>query len=134
MRFSVYAFENFKYIVQKDQILNGSSFFKFLFSPIPRDIWPEKPYDVQHLIVQLYKKILFVGGTSQTVPFFGEIYWNFKIILGSFVIFVFGVVFNRIEKLFNLNSAISTLLIIFLFHLVFLKYGEVVSRLNLYTY
>lgn len=118
--FSIFAyadyligFENFKYIVQKDQILNGSSFFKFLFSPIPRDIWPEKPYDVQHLIVQLYKNP-FVGGTSQTVPFFGEIYWNFKIILGSFVIFIFGVVFNRIEKLFNLNSDIHLINYLFI--------------------
>ena len=99
------GFENFKFIIQNDQLLNGSSFLKVFFAPIPRELWPEKPYDVQHLIVQLYQNP-FVGGTSQSKTFFGEIYWNFKLIFGSLVVFMFGFIFNRIERLFNLNSEI----------------------------
>ena len=63
------GFENFKFIIQNDQLLNGSSFLKvFFLLQYKRELWPEKPYDVQYLIVQLYQNP-FVGGTSQSITF-----------------------------------------------------------------
>ena len=69
-----------------------NTLFKIFYAWIPRELWPSKPYDTTILIVSSYKN-KFVGGSSQAVGLFGELYWNFSwfgVFLGSFLLGIFA--------------------------------------------
>lgn len=111
------TFENFKFIIktQDENVLYGSSIFKFIFSFIPRDLWNLKPYGAEIIIVEKFTNP-FVGGTSQGTTLFGEIFWNFKIILGSIFVFIFGFIIQIIDhslKRKNMNSNMFYLIFCF---------------------
>ena len=85
------AFDHMMYLINNNEsLLYGKSVFKIFFSFIPRDIWPSKPLDTNILIVEL-RNNPFVGGSSQSITFLGEIYWNFGSIGPVTFFFLIGI-------------------------------------------
>lgn len=84
--FSV-AYDNYLYLLNKVNLtgeLFGSTLMKFLVFFIPRQVWHDKPLDAQQLIIDEQINYTFASGTSQSMNFLGELYWNFGL-FGAFV-------------------------------------------------
>ncbi len=100
------AHNNYEFIVQNvpnsTPYLWGSSIIKFFTIIIPRQLWPNKPKQVQELIVEHHDNI-FVGGSSQSTTLIGEFYWNFGIIGVILGMLLLGLVCKKID-IGNLNS------------------------------
>lgn len=94
----MHAFDNFIYIVETKSYLYGASLFKIFFAWIPREIWPEKPVDVNILLTTLHKN-KFVGGTSYSLNLLGEVYWN----IGFYSIVIFNLLLGIFIKNIDLN-------------------------------
>lgn len=100
------AFPNFIYILnefptQTMDFRYGATFINFLFQPIPRALFPEKPY----LIPDIYTQQYFpgdVGRVSKDPSIFGELYMNLHvggIILGLMLLGIICRIFQvYIEK------------------------------------
>jgi oligosaccharide repeat unit polymerase len=89
----------------------GETLILWIYSPIPRTIWPEKPeLDIGQ---EMEDKILKFGGKNPP-GFIGELYWNFKlpgVVLGMFLL---GLFLNFIYVNYKKHkTASSTLIYIF---------------------
>lgn len=129
------SFENFKYILSQEKFLNGSSILKIFTSFISRDYWQFKPLGSEILIVREYSNPL-VGGTSMSINFFGEIYWNFKLLLGSFFLFFYGALLPILEKKFRTNFLSHKAILLLICVLIFEIWRGAVSNyllINLLT-
>ena len=134
------AFDHMIYLINNNEsLLYGKSVFKIFFSFIPRDIWPSKPLDTNILIVEL-RDNPFVGGSSQSITFLGEIYWNFGSIGSVIFFYLIGILSKsfdiiKVKKLTDMQliilsslsylmfmiwrGSISTTFVIFLINLLY---------------
>jgi hypothetical protein len=83
-------------IPHRHDYIRGQSYYRIAFIPIPRSLWPDKPYNSQLLMAQ----VLFPGASrilSIPVGIIGDLYANF----GQFGItgmVIFGYLFGKIDS------------------------------------
>jgi len=114
--FSV-AYDNYLYILKNINNfgeLFGSTLVKVFIFFIPRSVWPDKPLDAQGLIVEEGINYTFAGGTSQSMNFIGELYWNYGFLGPIFIFFLMGLGLRIVDsKTFNFSSYTKTFYILF---------------------
>ena len=99
------AYNNFMYIYQNISeigYLYGQSIFRIFYTWIPRSFWEGKPYDVQLLIVKFNIDPYYTGGSSQSITFIGELFWNYGYLAIILMLFFIGQITRLIDK--NLNN------------------------------
>lgn len=105
------AYDNFLKIIEKtttDGFLGIQSFYRILLIPIPREILPSKPVDVQQLVVDMgYASNIFAGGTSQSMTLIGELYWNYGIYIVFLGMYLFGLINAYLDQLFRSESKVG---------------------------
>lgn len=80
------------------EITYGSTFIKFLFLPIPRSVFPDKPNSmIENYTIIFDPQFRAIGG-SYPVIVFSEVFWNFHI-FGLLVLFF---IFQGINRLYIL--------------------------------
>lgn len=79
---------------ESESYLWGRSYYRLLFTPIPRRIWPGKPENTQRVFARVLDPAL--GDTGTTIPagIVGDLYINFGY-AGVAGMLVFGVFFGR---------------------------------------
>jgi len=84
------------YIV-KDEVdyLYGSTFLKFLFLPIPRSLFPEKPQSMVNIYTKQFAPDLHAIGSTRPIIIYSEVLWNFSIFGLMFLYFMINF-FNRV--------------------------------------
>ena len=68
--------------------LNGRSFYELIINPIPRKLWPEKPYGFGLFLAGLKSRIPVQGLAGSLV---GESYANFGVLGVIVIFFLFGI-------------------------------------------
>ena len=99
------AYNNYMYIYQNISeigYLYGQSIFRIFYTWIPRSFWEGKPYDVQLLIVKFNIDPYYTGGSSQSITFIGELFWNYGYLAIILMLFFIGQITRLIDK--NLNN------------------------------
>lgn len=80
---------------QENRRLNGQSYYRVLFAPVPRAIWPDKPQNTQRIIGEI------MGGETDwwTLPpgIQGDAFVNFGMI-GVLVFLAFGVAAGAVDR------------------------------------
>lgn len=110
--------------------LGGSSLFSWVFAPIPRSIWPEKPQTSIGLnIKEIFgnSEAVARGGVPPTLP--GELYMNFGY-FGIFLITFYGMFlkwFNNLMKSYSNRNTVYLYFVI-LIHIAFGLIGNNVSK------
>ena len=88
------AYDNYLQIIKNvkvDGFIGLQSFYKLFLVPIPRELFGDKPLDVQMLIVEAgYARNIYAGGTSQSLTLIGELFWNYGILTVFFGMLIFG--------------------------------------------
>lgn len=82
--------------------LNGQSYYRLLFVPIPRSLWPEKPENTQ----RIFARALKIGKGNTTIPagIVGDTYINFGP-FGVLIMLLWGLLFAQ-ERYQRLTSLI----------------------------
>lgn len=75
----------------------GKSITDFLYSPIPRSILPDKPYNFNSQMTQIYLPLQFQNKIVSDFTAIGELLVNFRV----FGIFIGGLFFGKIIDIFN---------------------------------
>ena len=102
------GYNNFAYIyknINEIGYLYGQSLIRILYTWIPRSIWESKPYDVQLQIVKFNTEPFYTGGSSQSVTFVGEVFWNYGLIAIILVFVLLGRILLKIDNnLYKLHN------------------------------
>lgn len=75
--------------------LYGYTFTKFLFIPIPRDVFPDKPRSMIDIYTTKFAPFYRDQGGSLPVGLYGESFWNFNLLSVLFIYLMF-LLFNNI--------------------------------------
>tara|TARA_B100000963_G_scaffold352991_1_gene367002 strand:- start:1330 stop:2451 length:1122 start_codon:yes stop_codon:yes gene_type:complete len=75
-------------------LLFGSTLIKFLFIPIPRSVWEDKPRSVIDIYTSIFDPSFRSVGGSYPISFFSELFWNFHL-FGLLLLFL---MFNLLNK------------------------------------
>jgi hypothetical protein len=78
----------------EEKYLYGSTFLKFLFIPIPRSLFPEKPLSMIDIYTNKFDPSFRSIGGSYPVIIYSESYWNFSLLAFPFLYLIFSL-FNR---------------------------------------
>ncbi len=70
--------------------LLGSTFIKFVFLPIPRKIFPDKPQTMVSIYTKKFLPEYHAKGSTRPITYYAEAYWNF-----SFFCILFIFIFTR---------------------------------------
>ena len=84
---------NYIYSGEEDY-LYGSTFLKFLFIPIPRSLFPEKPLSMIDIYTNKFDPSFRSIGGSYPIIIYSESYWNFSLLALPFLYLIFSL-FNR---------------------------------------
>jgi hypothetical protein len=101
----------------EENYLFGSTFFKFLFIPFPRSIFPGKPISMIDIYTNKFDPNFRSIGGSYPVIIYAESYWNFGLLAFPFLYFIFRL-FNKLylkTVYLILNSKISTYSVFLIF-------------------
>lgn len=79
----------------KTDLLQGSTFMKVLFIPVPRSAFPEKPKSMVDIYTARFMPALRRDGGSLPVILYTELLWNFHV-LGLPLLFIFYKYFNKL--------------------------------------
>lgn len=96
------SYDNYLRVIDSGTYIHGDSLFRVFAIFIPRVFWPEKPLDVQTLIVE--RSIVqntFTGGTSQGMTLIGELYWNFGLFSLAVGMFIFGRLVRYLDSMLH---------------------------------
>jgi hypothetical protein len=74
--------------------LYGQSYYRLLFAPIPRFVWPTKPLNTQRVFAQVVEPSAAATGLTLPPGLVGDMYINFGY-LGVLGMFVLGVIFAQ---------------------------------------
>jgi oligosaccharide repeat unit polymerase len=90
----------------------GAGLVRFLYFPIPRQLWPEKPENLSRVLTQRYDPMTYLNGGSAGSSLVGEFYLEFGwlgILPGALVL---GFVFGRSYRwlLINLPTKLAALI------------------------
>lgn len=102
--YSKWVFEALELVPESYGYLHGQSYYRLLFVPIPRSLWPNKPLDTQRIVAQWINP---AAPSIQTTPvgIFGDLYINFGM-LGIFGMALFGYFFGRLDRGLDLKHAL----------------------------
>jgi hypothetical protein len=95
------AYDNYLHIINNIAEIGylwGISFVRIFLAFIPREIWQDKPVDVQALIVEKGIISTYAGGTSQSMTFIGEMYWNMGVVSVIIGMMGMGILFRLMDK------------------------------------
>lgn len=84
--------------------LGGQSYYRLLFVPIPRALWPGKPPNTQKITAQWLDPGIWVGQTTP-VGITGDLYINFGFV-GILGMLVFGYIFGVMDRRNSLSNAL----------------------------
>ena len=76
------------------KLLQGSTFIKVLFIPIPRSVYPNKPKSMVDIYTARFVPAFRRDGGSLPIVLYSEVLWNFHL-LGLPILFLFYRWFNR---------------------------------------
>ena len=74
--------------------LYGQSYYRLLFVPVPRSLWPEKPENSQRIFARVHDRRLAKRGTTIPPGIVGDLYINFGK-FGVIGMFFWGAIFAR---------------------------------------
>ena len=91
------------YVSQHDSFLHGQSYYRLLYTIIPRFIWSDKPENTQRIVAGWLEP----GLKDQTIPpgIIGDAYINFGM-MGILILVVFGMFFALLDKKLSAKSFI----------------------------
>jgi oligosaccharide repeat unit polymerase len=55
----------------------GTGLMRFLYFPVPRELWPEKPENLSRIMTQRYDPMTYINGGSAGASMVGEFYLEF---------------------------------------------------------
>ncbi len=84
--------------------LYGETFLKFVYFPIPRFIWPDKPETAARIIVKKFYPELYSTGMSISASPIGEGYFNFGALGVAGVMFVLGIIARSLKTYHMANK------------------------------
>ena len=99
-------------------LLYGSTFIKFLFLPIPRSVFPDKPDSMIDIYTKKFDPVFRNRGGSYPVIIYAEAFWNFHL-LGMFLVYILFFVLNNfyIKMVNNIKKHTYTLFTFFTLYL-----------------
>ncbi|MEO1782571.1 hypothetical protein BAU18_002183 [Enterococcus diestrammenae] len=83
----------------------GKSFIDFLYSPFPRSIFPDKPYNFNSQMTQIYLPLQFQNKIVSDFTAIGELLINFKFLGVLFGGFFFGKVIDIFNRFFIYDNS-----------------------------
>jgi hypothetical protein len=97
-------------------LLFGSTLIKFIFIPIPRGVWKEKPKSIVDIYTSIFDPAFRNMGGSYPISFYSELFWNFHL-FGLFVLFLVFKILNRAYFLMinKISGKTSTYLVFLIF-------------------
>jgi hypothetical protein len=99
------------------KLLYGSTFTKVLFIPIPRNIFPDKPYSMIDIYTKKYRPNLRNDGGSLPINVYSEAFWNFTLFALPFIYLIFYFInrlyLNMILQLKRCNFSLSFLFVLY---------------------
>lgn len=103
---------------EKVDLLYGSTFMKFLFIPLPRSVFPDKPKSMIDIYTTIYTPTFRKEGGSLPVILYSEAFWNFHLFGLLFLYLLYRFFDNMYRKMcLNLTNGNITILSIFLIYL-----------------
>ncbi len=102
--YSKWVLQILEIVPSQHDYLYGLSYYRLLFVPIPRSIWPEKPYNSQRIVAQWLEEDAVSVQTSP-VGVIGDLYVNFGM-WGILGMALFGMVFGRVDRSSSLTQAL----------------------------
>jgi len=94
--YSKWVFKILEIVPERHDYMYGQSYYRLLFLPIPRSLWPEKPRNSQIIVAQwIDPGALSVQSTP--VGIFGDLYVNFGF-WGILGMLVFGYAFGLVDR------------------------------------
>ncbi|WP_159634826.1 hypothetical protein [Sphingobacterium composti Ten et al. 2007 non Yoo et al. 2007] len=84
---------NYVYTNNAD-LLYGSTFYKLIFTPIPRSMMPNKPESMVHIYTSKFDPTFRAIGGSFPIIVYSEVFWNFHLI-GLLLLYFIFVIFNK---------------------------------------
>lgn len=102
--YSKWVLQILEIVPEKHDHLYGLSYYRLLFVPIPRAIWPDKPYNSQRIVAQWLKEGTVSVQTSP-VGVIGDLYVNFGM-WGILGMTVFGMFFGKADRSSSLTQAL----------------------------
>jgi hypothetical protein len=102
--FAPVVFDVLAYVPERADYLYGQSYYRLLFAPIPRLIWPDKPPNTQRIVASW----LHPGVAQQTTPpgIQGDLYINFGY-AGVLGFLVFGWMLGLLDRERGLFRALA---------------------------
>lgn len=98
-------FDNFIRLVNNPiDFTIGKSTVDFIFSPIPRSIWPDKPYNFNSQMTQYYLPDQFANLIVSDFTMLGELLVNFGVVGLAFGSFIFGLLINYFNKIYIVSK------------------------------
>lgn len=105
-----------EYSLEHDILLYGQSYYRLLFTVIPRSIWPNKPENTQQIVADWLEPAAI--GLSLPPGIIGDVFINFGI-FGVILMFVFGFIFSLFDnKMYIGNFLLWGTSATWIFHLV----------------
>ena len=109
---------NYVYSGQVDY-LYGTTFIKFLFLPIPRSIFPEKPDSMIDIYTTKFSPDFRSGGGSYPIVIYAESFWNFSLLSLPFIFCIFYF-FNKmylkmIRYVMHIKVNVQSVFLIYMF-------------------
>ena len=129
--YSKHVFHILEIVPDQHGYLCGQSYYRLLFLPIPRPIWPDKPFNTQRIMAQWLNPRT---SSVQTTPvgIIGDLYVNFGM-AGILGMLVFGYVFGRLDRSSDLvHALLLSISFAMIFH--FVRGGFTNPLLNFVTY
>lgn len=98
------VFDVLGFVPEHEGYLWGQSYYRLLFTPIPRALWPEKPQNTQRVVASW----LHPGKSQQTTPpgIQGDLFINFGYV-GVLGFLMFGYVFGLLDRWHGLGSVLA---------------------------
>jgi hypothetical protein len=93
-----------RYFPANHAFLNGQSYYRLLFVPIPRAVWPGKPLNTQRIFAGVLNPGFYRTGVTIPAGIVGDLYINFGTV-GVLGMLVFGAVFAQ-EKYRRLTDVL----------------------------
>lgn len=102
--FAPVVFDVLAYVPERADYLYGQSYYRLLFTPIPRTIWPDKPPNTQRIVASWLRP----GVAQQTTPpgIQGDLYINFGY-AGVLGFLAFGWMFGLLDRERGLIRALA---------------------------
>lgn len=104
------------YVSQHDVFLNGQSYYRILYTIIPRFVWSDKPENTQRIVASWLEP----GLQDQTIPpgIIGDAYLNFGM-MGILILMIYGMFFALLDKKLSVKNFIMwAFSATWIFHLV----------------